>query len=423
MKPIILQLRGIHASDLFNCCSNPLDKQDPCVQINVGSKRVETARKTDAGTDAVFDEEFDVILKEDLSNVELKVEVFHKNALGFKTHLGIGSKKLLELIPTYDNHVSFVLALYNNTKKVHKGQVTITGFLSNQNSTTVQVQQLVVPITDTNSSGTGTKQVFEVPKDSTLYSKFDAFKIDELVQIMNNCVNPEQIVDAILTSPILIQTKYIQQASDSSEATEKKLANDGIVQANNGIIQASNGTVQATDGTVQASDETQQNLPPITEKMNQNVVKSIKTSDFSSFVDPLMIYNDTKPKDISKYTSGRSKSVVGMVDYSDAPPVVDPDDKTAAEDAVQVAAPEKVEKKFPKILKKVLESNRQNNSTVESASSRKTEFLDAVYLQMLSNKKPPTETPTKSKQLEKYRRLTTTVVRSDHVDLDDSLDI
>ncbi len=421
MKPIILQLRGIHASDLFNCCSNPLDKQDPCVQINVGSKRVETARKTDAGTDAVFDEEFDIILKEDLSNVELKVEVFHKNALGFKTHLGIGAKKLLELIPTYDNHVSFVLALYNNTKKIHKGQVTITGFLSNQNSTTVQVQQLVVPITDTNSSEAGTKQVFEVPKDSTLYSKFDAFKIDELVQIMNNCVSPEQIVDAILTSPVLIQTKYIQQASDSSEATEKKPANDGIVQASDGTVQASDGTVQASDGTVQDSDETQQNLPPMTEKLNQNVVKSVKTSDFSSFVDPLMIYNDTKPKDISKYTSGRSKSVVGMVDYSDAPPVADPDNETAAEDAVQVAAPEKVEKKFPKILKKVLESNRQNNSAVES--SRKPEFLDAVYLQMLSNKKPPTETPTKSKQLEKYRRLTTTVLRSDHVDLDDSLDI
>jgi len=89
MKPSILQLRGIHASDLYNCCSNPLDKQDPCVLMNIGGKRLETARKTDAGTDAIFNEEFDVILKDDLNNVELNVEVFHKNALGFKTHLGM----------------------------------------------------------------------------------------------------------------------------------------------------------------------------------------------------------------------------------------------------------------------------------------------------------------------------------------------
>lgn len=88
MKAAILNLRSIHASDLHNCCSNPLDKQDPFVQICVGSKRVETARKTDAGIDALFDDEFDIILKEDLDKVEFKVEVFHKNALGFKTHLG-----------------------------------------------------------------------------------------------------------------------------------------------------------------------------------------------------------------------------------------------------------------------------------------------------------------------------------------------
>ena len=311
-----------------------------------------------------------------------------------------------------------MVELYNNTKKVHKGQVKVTGYLSTQDSPSrIIIQQPIAAAADTSSSQIGAKQVFEVSKDSTLYSKFDAFKIDELVQIMNNYDSPEQIIDAILTSPILIQNKYIHQTSESSVLIENKPHNDEIVQ----------GGIESIHNTSITSATT---ITSTTENSNQNEVKVVKMSDFSSFVDPLMIYNETKPKDISKYTSSRSKSVVGMVDYNDAPkPGVDVEDHYDDEGDEDIKPPEKPEKveekKFPKIVKKVLDTNRQqrNESVVDNASSRKPEFLDAVYLQMLSNKKPPTETPTKSKQLEKYRRLSTNIVRHDDIDHDESLDI
>ncbi len=305
---------------------------------------------------------------------------------------------------------------------MHKGQVKVAGYLSTQDSPSrITIQQPIAAAADTSSSHVDAKQVFEVSKDSTLYSKFDAFKIDELVQIMNNYESPEQIIDAILTSPILIQTKYIHETSDISALIEKKPHNDEIAPGGIEGIQSDQPTTSITSVTT---------ITSTTENSNQNEAKVVKMSDFSSFVDPLMIYNETIPKDISKYTSGRSKSVVGMVDYNDAPkPDVDVEDHNYDEGDEDIKPPEKLEKveekKFPKILKKVLDANRQqrNESVVDNASSRKPEFLDAVYLQMLSSKKPPTETPTKSKQLEKYRRLSTNIVRHDDIDHDESLDI
>ena len=304
---------------------------------------------------------------------------------------------------------------------MHKGQVKITGYLSSQDSPSrITIQQSIAAAEDTSSSQVDTKQAFEVSKDSTLYSKFDAFKIDELVQIMNNYNSPEQIIDAILTSPVLIQTKYVYETSDSSALIENKPHNDEIAQGGNEGIQNDRPPTSTTTS-----------VTSTTENSNQNEAKVIKMSDFSSFVDPLMIYNETKPKDISKYNSGRSKSVVDMVDYNDAPKPDDDikdhyDDEGDVDTKPPEKPPEKVEeKKFPKILKKVLDVNRQqrNEGVVGNANSRKSEFLDAVYLQMLSSKKPPTETPTKSKLLEKYRRPSGNMVRHDDMDHDDTLDI
>jgi Ca2+-dependent lipid-binding protein len=96
-----LSLSSFHAQGLINKGSM-LDKQDPCLHIYLGSQSEpwKTARQKDAGTNAMFPEEYAItITQQDYeSGLEIRFEVVSENYQGKSTSLGGVSKKLKEML-------------------------------------------------------------------------------------------------------------------------------------------------------------------------------------------------------------------------------------------------------------------------------------------------------------------------------------
>jgi hypothetical protein len=126
-----LTLDLLSCKDVFDTGSM-LDTQDLALIVTVGLASVRTKRVTNCGTNATFDDQLSLLVKESslYSGEDIVIEVVNENALGIDTHVGIGKLSLTQEIPEQMKRISMKLFLTNDTNCVNKGIVLFRGILS-----------------------------------------------------------------------------------------------------------------------------------------------------------------------------------------------------------------------------------------------------------------------------------------------------